>query len=692
MKKKHCLRILAVVTAIGTVIPAFAEDKNDKNVFSLGEVLVTTPNLDAVPGTVETIDQDKLRDFNRETVGRALNLLPGVTMTEGGARNEQMITLRGFDLRQVPVFVDGIPVYVSYDGYLDLGRFNTFDLAAIEVAKGFSSVLFGPNTLGGAINLVSRRPTKLFEGDITTGMYFNRDFNYNGYHVDANAGGNHGTWYWQASASYLKKDQFQLSDDFRPERTQFSGDRNNSDQHDRKINLKFGITPNITDEYSLNVISQRGEKGTPEYAGKMPTTGPNAVSNRYWRWPYWDKDSVYFASNTAIGEKSYIKFRAYYDSFKNSIDNYDSTYSFLASKPFYSSRYDDYTYGASGEFGTKLTESNTLKFAAHIKEDIHREYNYVSNNAGTKRFKTPTLRDKDQTTSFGIEDTQRFGDKLDLVAGVSRDERNTRQAENYVSAPGGNLGTVQPFQKDNASAWNPQIGLFYHLSPTDEVHASVSRKSRFPTIKDRYSYRLGTAIPNAALDAEKSTNYELGGSSMLTGRTRISGSIFYDDIRDMIQNVTIVPTPAGCSSPCSQMQNIGHVRTSGLELSIDSSLTDTLNIGANYTVLSRTNETNSSIRFTDVPRQKLFTYTKWQVTEPFSVLGSVEADSSRYSSTTGAQVAGGFGIANLKGIYRFNQSWSAEAGVNNLFDRNYELIEGYPMEGRNFFVNATFKF
>lgn len=684
--------VYALAGVYGLAIPhvVFADDKN---IFEIGEVLVTAPNMDALPGAVQIIEQGEMREFNRETVGRALNLLPGVTMSEGGPRNEQMMTIRGFDLRQVPVFVDGIPIYVSYDGYVDLGRFNTFDLSAIDVSKGFSSVLYGPNTLGGAINLISRKPLKEFEGDVTAGLYLNRNVNYNGYHTDVNLGGNQGTWYWQASASVVHKDQFQLSSDFDQHRTELGGDRDNSYNRDRKLNLKLGWTPNDTDEYSINIISQRGEKGTPPYAGEMPASGANSVANRYWQWPTWDKDSIYLISKTAIGQDSYLKLRAYYDSFRNSIDNFsDNTFSVLAPRPFYKSWYDDYTYGASVEFGTKLTETNTLKVAAHFKDDVHREQNLVRNNAATLIFKTPELKDKDRTTSIGIEDTQRFGEKLDLVVGVSRDERRTKQAENYVSAAGGNPGTIQDFEKDNVSAWNPQVGLFYHLSPTDELHATIARKSRFPTIKDRYSFRLGSAIPNADLQEERSTNYEIGASGLITSNTRVSAAVFYNDIRDMIQGVTLTPTPAGCTAPCSQMQNVGRVHGRGIELGLDSSVTDSLDVGLNYTLISRENKTDSSIEFTDVPRQKLLSYAKWRVTGPFTVLGSVEVNSKRYSSSNGVQQVGGFGVANLKGMYQFNQAWSAEAGVNNLFDRNYQLIEGYPIEGRNFFANATWKF
>jgi iron complex outermembrane receptor protein len=100
-----------------------------------------------------------LLQFNRNNVGDALNLLSGVTLSTN-SRNEKTVAVRGFDSRQVPLFIDGIPVYVPYDGYVDFNRFSTADLAAIQVAKGFSSLAYGPNTLGGAINLISRKPKR----------------------------------------------------------------------------------------------------------------------------------------------------------------------------------------------------------------------------------------------------------------------------------------------------------------------------------------------------------------------------------------------------------------------------------------------------------------------------------------------------------------------------------------------------
>lgn len=235
----------------------------EEQVFTLGEVQVNgSPLQEVAPGSA-VVDLEEMRLHDRETVGTALDLLPGVNISKVGARNEQMAYVRGFDLRQVPVFVDGIPVYVPYDGYVDLGRFNTFDLSRIEVSKGFSSLAYGPNTLGGAINLVSRRPTKAFEGEVGGGFTLTNKGEGNGYRAYANVGSNQGSWYFQASASYLDQEYFRLPDSFSRAPGEDGGDRNNSYNRDGKVNLKLGFTPNATDEYSINYINQHGVKGTP---------------------------------------------------------------------------------------------------------------------------------------------------------------------------------------------------------------------------------------------------------------------------------------------------------------------------------------------------------------------------------------------------------------------------------------------
>lgn len=665
-----------LATAVGA--PALADDTN---VFRLGDIQVTAKSIKEEGTGVQTVDQEQIRDYNRETVSKALNLESGITLSNVGPRNESMVFVRGYDLRQVPVYVDGIPIYVPYDGYVDLARFNTFDLSQIEISKGFSSVLNGPNNFGGAINLISRRPTSKLEGDAGVGMYLNNDFGDNGYRAFANVGSNQETWYVQAGVSYLDKRQYSMSDDFNGvpfipgnagRAAQPPGERLNSYNEDYKVNLKLGYTPNATDEYAVNYIMQRGEKGVPSYAGNFNAAG--ATGPRYWQWPYWDKTSYYFLSNTGIGEASYLKTRVYFDQFQNSLNQYtNSSYSTLLTGSSGPSYYDDYTYGASVEVGTKIVPSNEIKLALHYKDDVHREHII---NSKQQRF-------EDQIYSIGLEDNQQIGERLNIVAGVSYDYSDTVQADNLNF----NTQVITPFQTGSAHGLNPEIGAFYKTTDTGIARLTFSQKTRFPTIKDRYSFRLGSAVPNPDLKPERVTHYEAGYADSWGDKAKFNVAVFHDDIRDLIQLVNNVVSPG-----VGQNQNIGKARYRGFEIGGSIYPTTNLEFGANYSYIDRENLSAPNIQLTDVPRHKVFAYGQWHFAESWRLIGSAEYDSDRTSSTDGRRIASEFGIANVKLAWNVVRNTNVEFGVNNLFDRNYEYIEGYPEEGRNYFLNILYKF
>jgi iron complex outermembrane receptor protein len=84
------------------------------------------------------------------------------------SRNEDMVYLRGFDARQVPVFLDGVPLYVPYDGYVDFGRFTTFDLAEIQVASGAPRCCTGRTS--SAVRSTWSAAARAPEGDVRLGI------------------------------------------------------------------------------------------------------------------------------------------------------------------------------------------------------------------------------------------------------------------------------------------------------------------------------------------------------------------------------------------------------------------------------------------------------------------------------------------------------------------------------------------
>lgn len=140
--------------------------------FNLGTVQVTvSATSPAAAPVVASIDQTQVRNLNLVTAAKALDYLPGVSIQHLSAnRNEAGVMIRGFSTRgQVALYLDGIPISVPYDGYVDFNRFLTSDLSEMQVARGYSSPLLGPNALGGTINLVTAQPVKKLDVDALIG-------------------------------------------------------------------------------------------------------------------------------------------------------------------------------------------------------------------------------------------------------------------------------------------------------------------------------------------------------------------------------------------------------------------------------------------------------------------------------------------------------------------------------------------
>ena len=114
----------------------------------------TLGQLDLIGGS--TITNEAMYTFNKNTLDQALSIVPGVSVQQSGnSRNERDIQVRGFDRFRVPLYMDGVRMYLPADNRLDFNRFLTADIAEVQVQKGYVSVLNGPGGLGGAINLVS---------------------------------------------------------------------------------------------------------------------------------------------------------------------------------------------------------------------------------------------------------------------------------------------------------------------------------------------------------------------------------------------------------------------------------------------------------------------------------------------------------------------------------------------------------
>jgi iron complex outermembrane recepter protein len=623
--------------------------------YTLGEVNISAT---ADKSTVNAADMQK---YNAKDVSSALRTLPSLVISANGSRNESTIYLRGFDIRSVPVYMDGIPVYVPYDGYVDLARFTTSDISKIDVAKGFSSMTYGANTIGGAINLIGMKPTQRLELRAKIGAMSG-----NGYETNINLGSNLGKVYIQTGFSFLQKQYIPLSANFDTTALEKDHHRDNSYQKDIKGSFKFGYTPNATDEYSINYQYSHGSKGNPVYLGTDKNTRV-----RYWQWPYWDKQSLYYISRTRIGEKSDLKARAYYDQFKNELSSFDNNSYSTQNKPSsFNSLYNDHTLGGNLEFGSNWNDQNRLKVSLHAKNDNHSEHNEGE----------PVRHFADNTFSLGIEDNYNAGSKLSFIPGMSFNLRKSLRAEDYNSTD----STISNYPKNQNNAFNAQLATYYKISNAMNVSFNIAYKSRFATMKDRYSYRNGSAIPNPDLQSETALNLELASTIEVADKLNFRPELFYSHLYNTIQMVSNV------QGDLSQMQNTGESIFKGIDLGIVYQPVTVINLYAAYSYIQRKNISNPDILFTDVPNNKLFASVEYSIAKRMFLTLSGEYDSKRYNASDGTRVSPGFFVMNFQASYQFKDFITAEAGINNLLDRNYTIQEGYPEAGRNFYAAIYF--
>ncbi|MGB8491966.1 MAG: TonB-dependent receptor [Bacteroidales bacterium] len=638
----------------------FAQTKADTSsilskTYILGEVKVNA----IVDKT--TVDASEMQKYNAKNVSSALRTLPSLVISGNGARNEATIYLRGFDIRSVPVFIDGIPVYVPYDGYVDLARFTTSDLSKIDVAKGFSSMTFGANTIGGAINLVGMKPAQRLELNARFEAMSGK-----GYETKINLGTNLGKAYIQSGFSFLQRAFIPLSENFDTSLLETDRRRDNSYQKDIKGSFKIGYTPNATDEYSINYIYSHGSKGNPVYLGTDKNTRV-----RYWNWPYWDKQSIYYISRTAIGTKSELKTRAYFDKFKNELSSFDdNSYSSQEKGSSYNSFYNDYTVGGILELASDWNNANHLVVSLHIKNDNHSEHNDDE----------PVRHIADNTYSVGIENTFKPSVKLSFIPGISYNMRNSLLAEDYNSVD----NIISSYPKNKNNAFNAQLASYYIITEGLNLSFNIAYKSRFATMKDRYSYRSGTALPNPDLRSETAVNLELASTFDIADKVNIRPELFYSRLNNTIQIVSNV------QGDLSQMRNTGEAVFKGIDLSFIYNPVTVLNLYAAYSYIQRKNISNPDILFTDVPDHKLFASVEYTIIKKLMVNLSGEFDSGRNNASDGTRVLAGYFVLNTQASWNFANGFTAEIGINNVFDKNHTIQEGYPEEGRNFYTALYF--
>lgn len=227
------------------------------------------------------------------------------------------------------------------------------------------------------------------------------------------------------------------------------------------------------------------------------------------------------------------------------------------------------------------------------------------------------------------------------------------------------------------NTWGAAYG--YRLSQALRAHVSYGTAFKAPSV-----YQLFMNSPwgsgNPDLKPEKSRNQELG-LAWDNGTHTVNATWYRNRITNLIDWVSDPVTWVGT------YENVSKARLEGVTVTYAGRFGE-WNIKASYDWLDAENADNHKALGRRAKHRGMVGVSRtWGAFE-----AGVEAlgVGKRYNSNDETGEMGGYGLVNLTGRYAINKSLSIEGRINNLFDKNYELAQGYNTPGMNAFIGIRY--
>ena len=639
-----------------------AQDEQETPVFTQGEVIVTGQKTAAENiGSIEVIDEDDIKATGAKNVAEALRLAAGIrvdtapTSISSNGKGEWLGSMRGFDPRNVVVLIDGVPVYEPYFRVLDLRQIPVGDIAKIKIIKGPTSVLYGPNALGGVINIITKKGAGKLRGHVDGSYGTGETFSGSGSVL-----GNHKGFEYFFSPGFSKSNGFILPEDFTKTRNEDGGLRKNSDYFDYYLSGKFG--------YGQGANGIALSANHYEFIGGVPFSMEDPAPSTLWR-KLWRKTSVALHGELSPVDFFYVKGKVFYTRFYNTITTYeDVTISSVVDDGDAVSTYDNDVAGFILMPQFILGKGGAITLSSLYKYD---EVS-IQNEAGAKWF------------DFGAET---FSEAAEYQLSVSGVDLQLGGAYNYyrrTQTPSSDLG-------DDNEAFDYQAGLAYTPHEMFTIRSAVAGKSSFPDLKTLYS-----STGNPDLKPERALNVDTGFRLKPISQVALEAVGFYSDIQNLIGKKDDGNTYT--------FENIDSARIYGVESTLRLNfLEGFISIMANHAYTKthdgRADRVLESLDFR--PEHKVVA--DGRVSAPF---GTNFALQYMYTGSRKYEVAGkdakirtlpeyGTFDARLWQTIRWNQnktSCDLFVEVKNIGDVYYEVSPERPAPGRSIYGGAAFDF
>ena len=617
---------------------------------------------------VTALSRRDIEDRQMTMVAEALRLAPGVTLApSGGLGSVTSAFPRGGESDYTLVMVDGVKLN-AFGGGFDFGHLTTFGLDQVEVVRGPQSAVFGSDAIGGVVQMRSRvggRPAAY--GLMEAGAYGTS-------RVAAGSSGSKGALDWGASVERAASDGWT---DEAPNPS--AGIVTNDDYEASMVSLAAAWRASARSTLRATARLGTNERGNPGPFGSDPIGAYPGIDRVSRGTNDFGMGSVDFTHEwnprTALRlQSSYLDQRS---RFVSSWGESDSRTRRVQVR---------------GQVDRALTPALGLTAGAAIELE-RAGSSYIT---GAEAQQVPVDR---RVAGCFAELRWRSASRLFLTAGLRVDDvlRSTIEGDPLGFSPRAAL------REDRVVSPNPRAAASYYLRTSDEsggnwsrVHASAGTGIRAP---DAFEIAF---TDNPSLQPERSKSVDAGFEQALAGGLVIvDGTWFVNRYDDLI--VAVGRSMQDYSR--YRTDNIANARAQGMEVSLALRTRRGLEVRASYTfadteVLALDNAPGvapAPFAVGDAllrrPRHQASLDLLWRhrlLTAYINAGGRsrVLDVEPNWGASGGLFYAAGFGVAGAGVAIHARRYLDVLVRADNLFDRRYEAVFGYPAPRRSLVVGV----
>ncbi len=507
----------------------------------------TEVRLSETPGSTILLTSTDVTATPALRVDDVLRQVPGFSLfrrsdSRTANASNQGVSLRGLGgtaASRALVLEDGLPMVDAFGGWVYWDRVPRSSLASVEVFRGGASNLYGSDALGGVVQFITRQPERpAFTLETSYGNERTPDLSFW-------TGTRAGKWDLSLASELFRTDGYIIVPPWQ---------RGTVD------------TPANSEDATVDftVGHQVGEKGRVFARGSYYTEFRNNGT------PIQTNDTELGEGAVGLdqqfGRSDSLTFRAY-----GLVQGYHQRFSSVAANRNSESLTDlqhvpeQVVGGAAqwthflGPHQTLIAGMDAMEVMGASDEQLFTAGLHTRNNASGGR---------QRILGWFGEDLVRFN-KWTIILGARLDDWNNFNASSICTPVSGTCKSSPSMLYPSRSdlAFSPRLSVLRALSSNLSITGSMYRAFRAPTLNELYrSFRQANVLTlnNPFLNAERLTGAEAGVNiTTLERRLDLRGTFFWSDIVDPVENVTIAPT----SSPVlRQKQNLGRIRSRGLEL------------------------------------------------------------------------------------------------------------------------------